>query len=107
MDLSSLLTVEQIIPQMQSNERWAAIAELVDLLVKEGKVKPDDHETVLAALKQREETMSTGIGFGIAAREQRQGERGGGGVRAFADGYRVRLAGQRAGEVRRALRGAA
>ena len=66
MDLSSLLTVEQIIPQMQSSERWAAIAELVDLLVKEGKVKPDDHETVLAALKQREETMSTGIGFGIA-----------------------------------------
>ncbi len=66
MDLSSLLTVEQIIPQMQSNERWAAIAELVDLLVKQGKVKPDDHETVLNALKQREETMSTGIGFGIA-----------------------------------------
>ena len=66
MDLSSLLTVEQIIPQMQSSERWTAIAELVDLLVKEGKVKPDDHETVLNALKQREETMSTGIGFGIA-----------------------------------------
>ena len=66
MDLSSLLTVEQIIPQMQSSERWTAIAELVDLLVKVGKVKPDDHETVLNALKQREETMSTGIGFGIA-----------------------------------------
>ena len=66
MDLSSLLTVDQIVPQMQSNERWTAIAELVDLLVKVGKVKPDDHETVLNALKQREETMSTGIGFGIA-----------------------------------------
>ena len=66
MDLSSLLTVEQILPQMQSTERWGAIAELVDLLVKVGKVKPDDHETVLNALKQREETMSTGIGFGIA-----------------------------------------
>ena len=66
MDLSSLLTVEQIIPQMQSAERWGAIAELVGLLVKVGKVKADDHETVLNALKQREETMSTGIGFGIA-----------------------------------------
>jgi mannitol/fructose-specific phosphotransferase system IIA component (Ntr-type) len=66
MDLSSLLTVEQIIPQMQSTERWAAIAELVDLLATVGKVKPADHETVLNALKQREETMSTGIGFGIA-----------------------------------------
>ncbi len=66
MDLSSLLTVEQILPQMQSTERWGAIAELVDLLTKVGKVKPDDHDTVLGALKQREETMSTGIGFGIA-----------------------------------------
>ena len=66
MDLSSLLTVEQIIPQMQATERWGAIGELVDLLVKVGKVKPEDHDTVLNALKQREDTMSTGIGFGIA-----------------------------------------
>ena len=66
MDLSSLLTVEQIIPQMQATERWGAITELVDLLVKVGKVKSEDHDTVLNALKQREDTMSTGIGFGIA-----------------------------------------
>ena len=66
MDLSSLLTVEQILPQMQATERWGAITELVDLLVKVGKVKPEDHDTVLNALKQREDTMSTGIGFGIA-----------------------------------------
>ena len=66
MDLSSLLTVEQIIPQMQSNERWGAILELVDLLGKVGKVKAEDHDIVLNALKQREEMMSTGIGFGIA-----------------------------------------
>ncbi len=66
MDLSSLLTVDQIIPQMHSAERWGAIVELVDLLVQVGKVKPEDHDTVLSALKQREETMSTGIGFGIA-----------------------------------------
>ena len=66
MDLSSLLTVDQIIPQMQATERWGGIGELVDLLVKVGKVKPEDHDTVLNALKQREDTMSTGIGFGIA-----------------------------------------
>ena len=66
MDLSSLLTVEQIIPQMHANERWGAIVELVDLLVKVGKVRAEDHDVVLNALKQREETMSTGIGFGIA-----------------------------------------
>ena len=66
MDLSSLLTVEQILPQMQATERWGAIVELVDLLVQVGKVKAEDHDVVLSALKQREETMSTGIGFGIA-----------------------------------------
>ncbi len=66
MDLSSLLTVEQIIPQMQASERWGAIVELVDLLVGVGKVRAEDHDVVLNALKQREETMSTGIGFGIA-----------------------------------------
>ena len=66
MDLSSLLTVEQIIPQMQATERWGAIVELVDLLGKVGKIQPADHDVVLHALNQREETMSTGIGFGIA-----------------------------------------
>ena len=66
MDLSSLLTVEQILPQMQATERWGAIMELVGLLGKVGKIKPEDHDVVLHALNQREETMSTGIGFGIA-----------------------------------------
>ena len=66
MDLSSLLTVEQIMPQMAASERWGAILELVNVLVKAGKVRPEDQEVVLNALKQREETMSTGIGFGIA-----------------------------------------
>lgn len=66
MDLGNLLTVDQIIPEMRATERWGAIVELVDVLVKVGKVKPEDHEVVLAALKQREETMSTGIGFSIA-----------------------------------------
>lgn len=66
MDLASLLTVEQIVPQMQATERWGAIVELVDLLVKVGKVQAQDRDIVLAALRQREETMSTGIGFGIA-----------------------------------------
>jgi mannitol/fructose-specific phosphotransferase system IIA component (Ntr-type) len=66
MDLSSLLTSAQIVAKMQATERWGAILELVDVLVKAGKVRPEDHDTVLNALKQREETMSTGIGFGIA-----------------------------------------
>ena len=66
MTLGHLLSVDQIIPQMQATERWSAIVELVDLLVRLGKIKPGDREIVLSALRAREETMSTGIGFGIA-----------------------------------------
>ena len=66
MSLASLLTAEQIIPEMQATERWSAIVELIDLLVAQGKIKPEDRDSILASLKQREETMSTGIGFGIA-----------------------------------------
>lgn len=66
MTLGNLLSVDQILPQMQATERQAAIVELVDLLVARGKIKEPDRETVLAALRAREETMSTGIGFGIA-----------------------------------------
>ncbi len=66
MSLASLLSAEQIIPEMKATERWPAIVELIDLLVSLDKIKADDRESILASLKQREETMSTGIGFGIA-----------------------------------------
>jgi len=66
MALANLLSAEQIIPEMKATERWPAIVELIDLLVSLGKIKSPDRDPILAALKQREETMSTGIGFGIA-----------------------------------------
>lgn len=66
MTLGNLLSVEQILPEMQATERYAAIAELVNLLVESGKVWEADREPLLTALRQREETMSTGIGFSIA-----------------------------------------
>ncbi len=66
MSLASLLTSEQIIPEMKATERWPAIVELIDLLGQQGKIAPESRDNILAALKQREETMSTGIGFGIA-----------------------------------------
>jgi mannitol/fructose-specific phosphotransferase system IIA component (Ntr-type) len=66
MSLASLLSAEQIIPEMKATERWPAIVELIDLLVSLGRIKAEDRESILASLKQREETMSTGIGFGIA-----------------------------------------
>ena len=66
MTLGNLLTVDQIIPEMKAAERWSAIVELIDLLVGLGRIKSADRDAVLAALRTREETMSTGIGFGIA-----------------------------------------
>jgi nitrogen PTS system EIIA component len=66
MSLADLLSAEQIIPEMKAAERWPAIVELIDLLVSLAQIKPEDRDSILAALKQREETMSTGIGFGIA-----------------------------------------
>lgn len=66
MTLGNLLSAETILPEMQATERYAAIAELVDLLVTHRHIDGPDRDTVLAALRAREETMSTGIGFGIA-----------------------------------------
>ncbi len=66
MSFGDLLTAEQIIPEMTATERWPAIVELIDLLVSLGKIMAPDRDSILASLKQREETMSTGIGFGIA-----------------------------------------
>ena len=66
MTLGNLLSADSIIAEMQATERYAAIAELVNLLVTHGQIAEPDRETVLAALRAREETMSTGIGFGIA-----------------------------------------
>jgi mannitol/fructose-specific phosphotransferase system IIA component (Ntr-type) len=66
MALADILSAEQIIPEMRASERWPAIVELIDLLVSQNKIRPPDRDSILASLKQREETMSTGIGFGIA-----------------------------------------
>src|SRR6195256_2773600 len=66
MALDSLLSADQIIPEMKATERWPAIVELIDLLVVQGKINSEDRESILNSLKAREETMSTGIGFGIA-----------------------------------------
>jgi fructose-specific phosphotransferase system IIA component len=66
MTLANLLSESQIIPEMAAKERWQAIQELVDCLVASGKVDRADEEAILESIRQREETMSTGIGFGIA-----------------------------------------
>ena len=66
MTLANLLSEEQIVPDLKATARWEAIRELVDVLVTAGKIREEEREPVLESIKQREQTMSTGIGFGIA-----------------------------------------
>src|SRR5271166_1615389 len=65
MDLADILTKAQIIPELRAANRWEAIDELIGNLVATGKIQPADRDAVTAAVKKRETSMSTGIGFGI------------------------------------------
>ena len=65
MDLADILTKAQIIPDLRADNRWEAIDELIGNLVTTGKIQPGDRDAVTAAVKKRETSMSTGIGFGI------------------------------------------
>ena len=65
MNLGDILAREQILPELQATNRWEAIDELLDTLVKCGKIKPENRQAIAAVVKKRETSMSTGIGFGI------------------------------------------
>ena len=65
MDLGDILSKPQILPDLRAGNRWEAIDELIDNLVTTGKIQPGDRDAVTAAVKKRETSMSTGIGFGI------------------------------------------
>jgi mannitol/fructose-specific phosphotransferase system IIA component (Ntr-type) len=66
MKLSKLLSADQIILDMKAGESWTAIVELVDHLVKQRRLPQEFRQTALAALKAREDMISTGIGGGVA-----------------------------------------
>ena len=63
--LCELLTTEQIIPEMRAKDRWEAIEELVGQLVLAGKIPEACRIPIVAAVRKRETSMSTGIGQGI------------------------------------------
>jgi len=65
MNLGDILTVDTILPDMAATNRWEAIDELVQQLVKTGKVQSENRESIVGVVKKRESSMSTGIGFGI------------------------------------------
>lgn len=66
MKLAALLSTDQVILDMRSNEHLPAIEELVDHLVSIERLSEDLRDEVKAALVAREEQVSTGIGSGVA-----------------------------------------
>ena len=66
MNLAELLGLEQIVPRLAATDRWAAIDQLIDVLVRTHKIRPEDRETVRKAVKDREVSKGPGIGYGIA-----------------------------------------
>jgi len=54
-----------MIVDLQGSDRWQIIDELVDSLVATGKISRSNRDSIAAAVKKRETSMSTGIGFGI------------------------------------------
>ncbi|GAA5477458.1 PTS sugar transporter subunit IIA [Haloferula helveola] len=66
MKLASLLTPDQVVLDMASEEHFPAIVELVDHLIEVGKLSTDLRDEVVDSLRTREEQVSTGIGYGVA-----------------------------------------
>ena len=50
---------------LEASDRWQAIEELVGNLVAAGKIKPENRDAIAAAVRKREQSMTTGIGFGF------------------------------------------
>jgi mannitol/fructose-specific phosphotransferase system IIA component (Ntr-type) len=65
MDLVDILSREQILTDLRATNRWEAIDELIGNLVATGKIQAEHRDPITAAVKKRETSMSTGIGFGI------------------------------------------
>lgn len=66
MKLASLLTSDQVLLDMHAEEHIPAIEELVNHLVDIDLLPENLREEVLGSLREREEQVSTGIGYGVA-----------------------------------------
>ncbi len=63
--LGNILSEAQVVPELRATNRWQAIDELVDNLVTTGKIKAENRDGIIGAVRKRETSMSTGIGHGV------------------------------------------
>lgn len=66
MTLAELVSADQIVPALQSRERWSVIMELASRLFTLGRVPERSRAVVLHRLHDRELRLTTGIGSGVA-----------------------------------------
>ena len=66
MKLRKVLTTDCLRLNLPAASKRAAIAEMLDILIAAGKVRPADRAAVLEALLKREQKMSTGMQNGVA-----------------------------------------
>ena len=65
MNLGDILSLETIVPDLRATNRWEAIDQLIENLVATHKIQAENRDAIVAVVKKRESSMSTGIGFGI------------------------------------------
>lgn len=66
MKLASLLTPDQVILDLKAEECVEAIEGILQHLIKKGLLPGEMHDEIYQALREREEQISTGIGYGVA-----------------------------------------
>ena len=66
MFLSENIKEESIITNIKVKNRWEMIETMIDLAEKNGSIASDVKDEVIKALVEREKSMSTGIGNGVA-----------------------------------------
>jgi PTS system fructose-specific IIA component/PTS system nitrogen regulatory IIA component len=66
MKFADFICADAIQAQLVSEDKESVIRELVESLVKAGRISADDQEDIVRAIIKREELGSTGIGRGVA-----------------------------------------
>lgn len=66
MILADNLKKNNIILNLSAADRWKLFDKLLDIAVKNGEIKQENRDDIAAALAQREKSMSTSIGKGVA-----------------------------------------
>jgi len=66
MKLSEILNEDEIKVDLEAEDKMEAIEELIDLLISEHEIGLRDRDNIIEVVFQRENSVSTGVGGGIA-----------------------------------------